>query len=145
MAITGTRSIKDMVAGEVAAETREWFRVTDKATVLSAVNAYNAWVAWDAYNSNQAAWNLANPDTDPPLEAPEVTAAAVADRDNITVPESIFVELRFFAVHDDPNEEDKKVNIGWVQIKANVETSPGFFGDLLEIFNVLRAMTPYAP
>jgi hypothetical protein len=145
MAITGTRSIKDMTAGQVAPETREWFRVTDRATVLAAVDAYQAWSAWDEYNSDQAAWNLANPDTEPPQEAPLAHPAAVADRDNVTVTESIFVELRFFATHTDPNERDLPVNIGWVQVKENVVTSAGFFADLLAVFNALRALTPYAP
>lgn len=143
MAVTGTRSIKDMTAGEVAPETREWLRVTSASDVLEAVDAYDDWLTWDEYNSNQAAWNLENPDTPPPTEVPKARLAAVVDRNNITVPESIFVELRFFATQ--PNEPDKPVNVGWVQVKTNVSTSAGFYGDLLEIFNVLRAMTPYAP
>ena len=134
-----------MTAGQVAPNTREWFRVTEAGVVLEAVDAYDAWVAWDNYNSDISAWELANPDTDPPREAPQVRPASVADRDNITVPESIFVELRFFATHDDPNESTKSVNVGWVQVMANVTTSAGFFGDLLAVFNALRAMTPYAP
>lgn len=135
-----------MARGQVADETREWFRVTSDADVLAAVDAYDAWVAWDAYNSDQAAWNLVNPDTDPPPEAPKAYPAAVADRANITDAEGIFVELRFFATHSDPNEKDLPVNVGWVQVMANAPgTSAGFFNDLRLIFNALRALTPYAP
>lgn len=144
MTVTKSTTIKDMKAGEVADGTREWFRVTSDADVLAAVDAWDAWVLWDEYNSDQAAWNLANPDDDPPPKFPKVTKAEVADRKNITLPECWFVELRFFAAHTN-NEPDKAVNVGWVQVKANVTTSAGFFGDLVAVFNALRAMTPYAP
>lgn len=145
MARTGTAVIKDMVAGQVAGGTRLWYRVADDKEVLGAVDAYDAWVLYDAYDQDRAQWVLDNPDTTPPNEVQQVRPATVADRDDITIKEKVFLEVRFFTVHDG-GEAPLAVNIGWLQVIANVPgLTAGFWSGLTLGFNAARALTPYAP
>lgn len=142
MAITITSHIRDMVAGEVADDTRELYRNTSDASVLAAVDA------WDAYYEAFEEWLVDNPgmqlfDYEPIWEeendhsAPEF--AAVADRDSITDKEALFVEVRFFMEHDDGSDRTA-INASWCQMNStNIENLvPGDFAIFRKVFNSRR-------
>ena len=133
-----------MVAGEVADNTREWFRVTSDAEVLQAVDA------WGAYQADFDEWFKDNPGMDMDDYAPAWSVehgdrrppefAAVVDREVITDPEAIFVECRFFMDHDDGSLKEA-INAPWCQVNAiNVPgLVSGDFAVLLKVFNARRA------
>lgn len=143
MAKTRTSHIKNMVAGEVADDTREIYRVSSDEVVLSAVDA------WDAYQAKFDAWLEDNPgmtmdDYEPVWSAvnnnqrpPEF--AAVVDRLVITDPEAIFVECRFFMDHDDGSQKEG-VNAPWCQVNdTNIPTlNAGDLAVLKKVFNARR-------
>lgn len=142
MAKTRTSHIGNFVAGEVADETREWYRVTSDADVLTAVDA------WDAYYEAFEEWLIDNPgmllfDYEPiweeenDQEAPE--HAAVADRDAITDKEALFVEVRFFMDHDDDSQQTA-INASWCQLNStNIPgLVPGDFAIFVKVFNARR-------
>lgn len=145
MARTRTSHIKNMNAGEVADDTREWFRVTGDVDVLVAVDA------WDAYIEDFEEWKAdGNPDGllldyQPIWEeeesnerrAPEF--AAVVDRDSITDKEALFVEVRFWMEHDD-GSPPTGINAPWCQVNStNIENlQPGDFAIFRKVFNSRR-------
>jgi hypothetical protein len=133
-----TTIIKNMTAADVKDNTRQIQRVMSEKEVKEAVAASDLWSAFDADN---AAWRLANPDQpDPQFAFP----CAVADIDNITLPERMFVEVRFVAERDDGGS-DERVVVGWAQVKGQVAVSAGFFNDLLLIHNYMRSFTNHEP
>lgn len=143
MARTRKSAIKNMNAGEVADDTREWFRVTSDYDVLQAVDAY------DAYEEEFSAWLDDNPgmprsDFDAIWSAkngkqPPPEFAAVVDRNAITDREALFVEVRFFEEHDD-NSKRTKINASWCQVNStNITTLvPGDFAIFRKVFNARR-------
>lgn len=145
MAKTRTSHIKNMVSGEVADDTREWFRVSSDETVLNAVDA------WDKYQADFDAWLEDNPGMAMLDYAPEWSAengnrrppefAAVADRAVITDEEAVFVEVRFFMNHDDGSRLEA-INAPWCQM--NPTNIPGMIaGDLAILAKVFNARRTY--
>lgn len=131
-----------MVAGEVADNTRELYRVTSDRDVLIAVDA------WDEYFAEFELWLEGNPgmqlsDYKPVWEeeskqiAPD--HAAVADREVITDKEALFVEVRFFMDHDDGSPKEA-INAPWCQL--NSTNIPGLvngdFAVFPKVFNARR-------
>ena len=145
MAKTRTSHIGNMVSGEVADDTREIYRITSDIDVLSAVDSYDKYFAefeaWleEAGNEGksisvfQAKW-----ESEHKHKVPEF--AAVADRDNISDPESVFVEVRFFEVHSDGSKRSA-INAPWCQMNStNINgLVAGDFAIFTKVFNARRA------
>lgn len=127
MAKTATRQIRNMQSGEIADDTRMIFRIASDSDILAAVDAY------DEYALDNAAWVLANPNS----AVPEF--AEVANRANPTIPEKLFVEVRFIVEFDDDTPPKRK-SAPWAQVNSinTPALAATFLQDLGKNFNARR-------
>lgn len=91
MAQTTTYHAKDM-NDTVPEGTAMYFQVRDPT---SNIEQYNQWVA---FNADQTQWRLDNPNQPDPTLVPH---ASVADPDNISLAEKLFLQTRFLRYGDD--------------------------------------------